>query len=203
MKTRKIIAELEKLKDELSVVIMNYIPQLDKIFLNIENYQVILISGAIFSRQKLVKNKRKGDAVVIVPITEDGKSFVIVQPRVFTESGLGIEIPAGYIDPGESALDAAFRELKEEIGCDAKQMIPLKSYYQDQGISGAYNTCFLALGCEQNYSQKLDRDEYIKFLKCNFSDLVYLLDNGYISDANSIIAINEAKKYLRKGKLVI
>ncbi len=203
MKTRKIIAELEKLKDELSVVSMKEIPPLEKSFLNIENYQVILKSGAIFSRQKLVKNKRKGDAVVIVPITEDGKSFVIVQPRVFTESGLGIEIPAGYIDPGESALDAAFRELKEEIGCDAKQMIPLKSYYQDQGISGAYNTCFLALGCEQNYSQKLDRDEYIKFLKCNFSDLVYLLDNGYISDANSIIAINEAKKYLRKGKLVI
>ena len=182
---------------------MKEIPPLEKSFLNIENYQVILKNGAIFSRQKLVKNKRKGDAVVIVPITEDGKSFVIVQPRVFTESGLGIEIPAGYIDPGESALDAAFRELKEEIGCDAKQMIPLKSYYQDQGISGAYNTCFLALGCEQNYSQKLDRDEYIKFLKCNFSDLVYLLDNGYISDANSIIAINEAKKYLRKGKLVI
>ena len=203
MKTRKIIAELEKLKDELSVVSMKEIPPLEKSFLNIENYQVILKSGAIFSRQKLVKNKRKGDAVVIVPITEDGKSFVIVQPRVFTESGHGIEIPAGYIDPGESALDAAFRELKEEIGCDAKQMIPLKSYYQDQGISGAYNTCFLALGCEQNYSQKLDRDEYIKFLKCNFSDLVYLLDNGYISDANSIIAINEAKKYLRKGKLVI
>lgn len=203
MKTRKIIAELEKLKDELSVVSMKEIPPLEKSFLNIENYQVILKNGAIFSRQKLVKNKRKGDAVVIVPITEDGKSFVIVQPRVFTESGLGIEIPAGYIDQGESALDAAFRELKEEIGCDAKQMIPLKSYYQDQGISGAYNTCFLALGCEQNYSQKLDRDEYIKFLKCNFSDLVYLLDNGYISDANSIIAINEAKKYLRKGKLVI
>ena len=80
MKTRKIIAELEKLKDELSVVSMKEIPPLEKSFLNIENYQVILKSGAIFSRQKLVKNKRKGDAVVIVPITEDGKSFVIVQP---------------------------------------------------------------------------------------------------------------------------
>ncbi len=200
MKTRKIIAELEKLKDELSVVSMKEIPPLEKSFLNIENYQVILKSGAIFSRQKLVKNKRKGDAVVIVPITEDGKSFVIVQPRVFTESGLGIEIPAGYIDPGESALDAAFRELREEIGCEAEQLIPLKSYYQDQGISGAYNTCFLALGCRECYQQKLDRDEYIKYIKCSFNDLTYLVNAGIINDANGIIAIEEAKKVMRRLK---
>lgn len=198
MRTRKIINELERLKDELSVVSIKEIPKADKSFLGIENYQVILKNGAIFSRQKLVKNKRKGDAVVVVPITEDNKSFVIVQPRVFTDTGIGIEIPAGYVDPGETPRDAAIRELREEVGLDAKEMIPLKSYYQDQGISAALNTCYLALGCEEKYPQKLDRDEYIKFLKINFSDLIYLLDNDYINDANGIIAINEAKRYLRK-----
>lgn len=198
MRTRKIINELERLKDELSVVSMKEIPNADKSFLGIENYQVILKNGAIFSRQKLVKNKRKGDAVVVVPITEDNKSFVIVQPRVFTETGIGIEVPAGYVDPGETPMDAAIRELREEVGLEAKEMIPLKSYYQDQGISGALNTCYLALGCEEKYPQKLDRDEYIKFLKINFSDLVYLVNHDYINDANGIIAINEAKRYLRK-----
>lgn len=198
MRTRKIINELERLKDELSVVSIKEIPKADKSFLGIENYQVILKNGAIFSRQKLVKNKRKGDAVVVVPITEDNKSFVIVQPRVFTDTGIGIEVPAGYVDPGETPRDAAIRELREEVGLDAKEMIPLRSYYQDQGISGALNTCYLALGCEEKYPQKLDRDEYIKFLKINFSDLIYLLDNNYINDANGIIAINEAKRYLRK-----
>lgn len=198
MRTRKIINELERLKGELSVVSIKEIPKADKSFLGIENYQVILKNGAIFSRQKLVKNKRKGDAVVVVPITEDNKSFVIVQPRVFTDTGIGIEVPAGYVDPGETPRDAAIRELREEVGLDAKEMIPLRSYYQDQGISGALNTCYLALGCEEKYPQKLDRDEYIKFLKINFSDLIYLLDNNYINDANGIIAINEAKRYLRK-----
>lgn len=198
MRTRKIINELERLKDELSVVSMKEIPNADKSFLGIENYQVILKNGAIFSRQKLVKNKRKGDAVVVVPITEDNKSFVIVQPRVFTDTGIGIEVPAGYVDPGETPMDAAIRELREEVGLEAKEMIPLKSYYQDQGISGALNTCYLALGCEEKYPQKLDRDEYIKFLKINFSDLVYLVNHDYINDANGIIAINEAKRYLRK-----
>ncbi len=159
MRTRKIIEELEDLKEELSVVSIKQVPPTEKSFLTVENYQVILNNGAIFNRQKLVKNKRDGNAVVIVPITEDNKSFVIVQPRVFTASGLGVEIPAGYIDQGETEEEAARRELREEIGCEAEQLIPLKSYYQDQGISGAYNTCFLALGCRECYQQKLDRDE--------------------------------------------
>ena len=190
MRTRKIIEELENLKKELSVVSIKQVPPTEKSFLTVENYQVILNNGAIFNRQKLVKNKRDGNAVVIVPITEDNKSFVIVQPRVFTASGLGVEIPAGYIDQGETEEEAARRELREEIGCEAEQLIPLKSY----------NTCFLALGCRECYQQKLDRDEYIKYIKCSFNDLTYLVNAGIINDANGIIAIEEAKKVMRRLK---
>ena len=198
MRTRKIVKELEKIKEELSVVSMRMIPSVEKPFISIENYQIILKDNTIFERQKLTKRKRDGSAVVVVPITKDNKSLVIVQPRVFTQSGVGIEIPAGYIDPGETPKDAAIRELREETGYEAEKLIELKSYYQDQGIGGAFNTCYLALGCEKKYDQKLDRDEYIKYLECTFNDLVYLVNNGFINDANGIIAINEAKKVMRK-----
>ena len=201
MRTRKIVKELEKIKDELSVISMRKIPSVEKPFISIENYQIILKDNTIFERQKLIKRKRDGSAVVVVPITKDNKSLVIVQPRVFTQTGIGIEIPAGYIDPGETPEDAAKRELKEETGYEAERLIELKSYYQDQGISGANNTCFLALGCEKKYDQDLDKDEYIKYLKCSFNDLIWLVNNGFINDANGIIAINEAKKAMRKIKL--
>lgn len=197
MRTRKIINELEKLKEELSVVSIRELPKTEKPFLKSVPYQVILKSGDIFTREKLVKGNREGSAAIVVPITKDNNSLVIVQPRVFKEDPVSIEVPAGYLDPGETHLDAAIRELKEETGYEADEIIELKGYYQDQGIGGAFNKCYLALGCEKKYEQKLDRDEYIKFLECKFSDLVYLLDNGYIDDANSIIAINEAKRYLR------
>lgn len=199
MRTRKIINELEELKDELTILSIHKLPVTDKKFLKAENYRVILKSGEVFTREKLVKGNKDGSASVVVPITKENKSLVIVQPRVFKREPLSIEVPAGYLDHEETHLDAAIRELKEETGYEAEKIIELKGYYQDQGISGAYNKCFLALGCEKKYEQKLDRDEYIKFLECKFSDLVYLLDNGYIDDANSIIAINEAKKYLKKG----
>lgn len=198
MRTRKIIKELEKLKEELSVVSIRELPKTDRPFLKSETYQVILNSGDIFTREKLVKGNKDGSAAIVVPITKDNNSLVIVQPRVFKNDPVSIEVPAGYLDSGENHLDAAIRELREETGYEAEKIVELKGYYQDQGISGALNKCYLALGCEKKYEQKLDRDEYIKFLECKFSDLVYLLDNGYIDDANSIIAINEAKKYLRR-----
>ena len=201
MSTRKIISELEKLKDELSIVSMQKIQVPENNFLTVETYQIMLKDAIVFNREKMLKNGKDGSAVVVVPITKDNKSLVIVEPRVFSESGIGIEIPAGYIDPGETPEMAAIRELKEETGYACEELIELKSYYQDQGISGAYNTCFLALGCEKRFEQSLDRDEYIKYLECTFNDLVYLVNNGIINDANGIIAIEAAKKYLsRKNK---
>jgi ADP-ribose pyrophosphatase len=192
-----LISKLEILKEELKVVNIEEINS-NNSFLDIKTYQVTLNNGHSFKREKLLKGTHDGSAVVVVPITIDNKSIVIVQPRVLTSTGIGIEVPAGYIDKCETESDAALRELREETGYVPDELIKLKSYYQDQGISSAYNTCFLALGCKREYEQDLDKDEYIKYLECNFDDLVYLVDEGIINDANSIIAINESKKYLRK-----
>lgn len=200
MKSFKIASEIEKLKNDFKIVSLKEIKSSEKSFLNIKDYQVILKNGAIFNRQKLVKRGTSGDAVIIVPITKDNKSFVIVEPRVFTKEGVSVEVPAGYVDVGETAEEAARRELKEEIGCVAKTIIPLKSFYQDQGISGAINTCFLALDCEETNEQNLDKDEYIKYKKCSVNELYHLVDTGVINDANGIIAIGETKKYLSKLK---
>lgn len=198
MKTRKIINELERIKSEFKIISLEEIDENSKHFLNIQKYQCTLQNGEIFNREKLIKGHRDGSAVVVVPITHDEKSVVIVQPRVFTTSGITVEIPAGYIDEGEAPIDAAVRELKEETGYVASEWIPLKSYYQDQGISSAYNHAFLALGCEKKYEQKLDRDEYINFLECTFNDLVWMVNNGVINDANGIIAVEAAQKVMRK-----
>ena len=40
----------------------------------------------------------------------------------------------------------------------------------------------------------------LKISDVTFNDLVYLVNNGIINDANGIIAIEAAKKYLRKQK---
>lgn len=198
MSRKKLIEELERLKEDFKIVSMKEIPRDNRNFLSTQKYQVILNGGNIVAREKLMKGGRDGSAVIILPLTEDLKTIVIVQPRVFTESGIGVEIPAGYIDYGETPEEAAMRELREETGYVARELIPLKSFYQDQGISGAYNHAFLALGCKKEYEQDLDRDEYIKYLECSFNDLIWLVNNGFINDANGIIAIEQARKVMKR-----
>lgn len=200
MERKKLIQELENIKEEFKILSMRELKNESTKFLSTKKYQVVLNNGNILVREKLLKGGSDGSAAIIVPILENGNSIVIVEPRVFSETGIGIEVPAGYIEEGENPNEAARRELLEETGYLSDEIIELKSYYQDQGISGAKNRCFIALNCRKVKDQDLDKDEYIKYLECSFNNLVYLVDEGIINDANGIIAINEAKKYLRSKK---
>lgn len=199
MKKSKLIDEVNKLKEEFKIRDMKEVIKGHKTFLTIEKYQVILNNGKIVNREKLLKSGRDGSAVIVLPLTRDKKSVVIVQPRVFTSEGIGVEIPAGYIDEGEVPEMAAIRELREETGYIAEELIPLTRFYQDQGIGGAMNYAFLAMGCHKECEQDLDRDEYIKYLECDFKDLIMLVKDGIIKDANGIITIEMARKVLSYG----
>jgi ADP-ribose pyrophosphatase len=195
---KQIIKELERLKEYYKVLSKKELKGANNSFLSIKTYQCILNNDTIINREKLLKGKRDGSAVVIVPLTKDYNTILVVQPRVFTENTIGVEVPAGYIDPGETPEEAALRELKEETGYEPTELIHLASYYQDQGISSAYNHAFLALNCEKVSDQNLDESEYISYLECKLTEALELVEDGTIQDANSIIALTKAKSKLRR-----
>lgn len=195
---KKIIEELERLKEEYKVLSKKELKGATQGFLSVKTYQCILNNDNVINREKLLKGKRDGSAVVVVPLTEDKNTILVVQPRVFTNDTIGIEVPAGYIDPGETPEEAALRELREETGYVPEELIPLASYYQDQGISSAYNHAFLALNCKKVYDQDLDESEYISYLECRYNEALELVDMGLINDANSIIALTKSRNILRR-----
>lgn len=168
-------------------------------FLTIERYLCELNNGEIVSREKVLKKKKDGNACVILPITEDGEVLLIVQPRVFTESGVCVEAPAGYLEDNEDYLEAGLRELLEETGYVPEKITYLAGYYQDQGCSGAYNKCFLAEGCHRVTNQHLDKGEFIKCFECSFDEALELVDMGMISDVSSQLALERAKQYVKKN----
>lgn len=97
-----------------------------------EKYDCELENGITIPREKIVKGKKDGNAAVIPPVTKEGNTILVVQPRVFTKEGVCVELPAGYVEENEDPMLAGKRELLEETGYLPEQMHLLASYYQDQ-----------------------------------------------------------------------
>lgn len=186
---RSYIEELKTKKKEL----------LDKNskFLKVERYNCDLNNGKTIVREKLIKGNGNGSAVTILPITIGNTVILTVQPRVFTESTIGIDFPAGYVEPGEVYEKAALRELQEETGYISKDLREVVKYYQDDGVSAALNRGFVALDCIKISGQNLDPGEYIRYFECNIDELFELYKNGYIQGGGSQLLIEKSKEFLK------
>ena len=102
---------------------------------------------AVFSvSRSLAKSPRTGelhsfyridseDWVNIVPITSDG-DFVLVKQYRHGLEDFTVETPGGLVDPGETPIEAAGRELLEETGYRAAEIIPLGGVNPNPAIFG-------------------------------------------------------------------
>lgn len=166
-------------------------------FLTTKSYLCKLNNGQTIRREKILKNGKDGSAAIILPITEDNKVILAIEPRVFTKKTVDVGLPAGYIEEGEEPIVAAKRELLEETGYTTDEFIRLGSFYQDQGCSEAYNHYFVALNCKKIKEQNLDEGEFIKYILVDFNELDELIETGLISGLNSIYTIEKGKKYIK------
>ena len=125
------------------------------------------------------------------------KIVVSIEPRVFSKTGVGVSLPAGYVEDGESYIEAAKRELLEETGYVSDMLIPLGGFYQDIGCSSAFNESIVALGCIATNVQHLDESEFVKYVECSSEEIDYLLNNNYIVDGNAILTLLKGRKYIK------
>lgn len=160
-------------------------------------YLYTLSNGRVIKREQVLKNDSNGSAVMVAPyIKETGEFLVVIEPRVFTKLGVAVSFPAGYIEEGEKPEVSALRELKEETGYIAGKMIHLDSYYQDEGVSAAFNHSFLALECEKKFEQDLDENEIVKYTTLTYEELLELEKEGIINGANTKLTLAKIKNYI-------
>ncbi len=197
---REKLDELHSYLEELKTVKKVPLPDFKskKAFLTSSFYECHLNCGKIIIRERLLINKKRGDAAVILALTHNDEVFLNVEPRVHTDETVTLALPAGYIEAGEKPSVAAERELCEELGVTADKLILLDEAYPMEGISSAKNYLFLALGSEQNRAQKLDESEIIRPFKCTFDEMLELDAMGYFKSLNSKLTIERAKQYLKR-----
>lgn len=126
-------------------------------------------------------------AVAMIPVDTDGNLLLIQQWRRPVKKIL-IEIPAGCIDPGESLEQAAQRELQEEVGVKADELIPFGSVYPVPGYSNEQLHFFLARGLTRSSLEK-DMHEAIDVAPTPLSEALEMIDSGEIEDAKTIMAL--------------
>lgn len=122
----------------------------------------------------------ENEGVLVVPVTEDGMFILVEQSRHLF--GTTFEVPAGAINTGETPIEAATRELREEAGLTAKHL-ELLSYHVNGVHMTGRNYCFLATGLEECTNAKCDADEEFFGLRVlSFEDVARLIDDDRIPD---------------------
>ena len=109
------------------------------------------------------------------------------------------EIPAGTLDPNESPINCARRELIEEIGYSATDWHQLGTITPLPGCSDERIHIFLALDLKPA-QQELDDDEMINVHKMNLSEAMQMILAGDISDGKTISGLFLASDWLNRKK---
>ncbi len=140
-------------------------------------------SGKVREWESLERINCKG-IVAIVPVTDDNEVLLIKQFRP-PVNGYVIEFPAGLSEKEDVLEEAASRELLEETGYSAKDMIYLTKGPLSSGASGEILTAFLARGLEFIGIGKRDETEDIEVLKIPIN-VVYEKLSALQSEGNLI-----------------
>jgi ADP-ribose pyrophosphatase len=130
----------------------------------------------------------------------DRDHLLMVRQWRYAIGGETLEIPAGKMDPGESAEVCAGRELTEETGQRASRLIEIFSYYPAIGYANEMIRIFMASGLERT-SDRQDQDEIsgVEFVKL---DQVHdMIMSGRIRDGKTVIGVSIFRAKMERGEI--
>lgn len=132
-------------------------------------------------------------ASAIVPVFKSGEVMLLRQYRYPVQEVLW-EVPAGKIDPEETHLQAAKRELFEETGLKAGKLHYLGFFYPAVGYSNEAIHIYAATEL-QELKNDTDEDEFLIPQKILFEKTIAMIDNGEITDGKTITCLMRAWRW--------
>lgn len=128
------------------------------------------------------------DWVNVVAFTPDGELVLVRQYRQGTDS-ITLEIPGGVVDDGESYLDAARRELREETGYEAHELIEIGVVHPNPALQNNRTGTVLALGAQRLHDTDFDEHEEIEVELATLTDVETMVRRGEITHALVVAAL--------------
>ena len=144
----------------------------------------------IYERLKAGSNS----AVLIIPILDD-EHFLLIREYAAGVESYELAFPKGLVEKNEVIIDAANRELQEEVGYAAKRLTQLKKISLAPGYLS--HTMYLVLA-EDLFASSLEGDEPepIEVIKWKFKDIDQLIERDDFTEARSIAALYLMQQYL-------
>lgn len=163
------------------------------VMIRLERDTVCLPNGNTAIREVM----RHPGAAAVVPLTREGNVVLVRQFR-YPFSRVMLEIPAGKLDPNEAPADCARRELQEETGFLAEELISLGVFFPSIAMLDEQIHLFLARGLTPS-SANLDEDEFLHVEQRPLKDLVQQILRGEVPDGKTQTAILKAYYLLNDG----
>lgn len=135
--------------------------------------------------------RHNGSAVILaIDNAKNKRDPWIVMERQYRHAAQQFlwELPAGKIDPGETPLEGARRELAEETGYTAKKWWPLVEYFASPGFLGEAMKVFVAEGLQAGEARP-EEDESIEFRLVKLSEVLKMIEKGAILDGKTLTSV--------------
>lgn len=134
-------------------------------------------------------------SVCILAITTNNEAVMVRQYRHAFQKDL-LELPAGKIDKGETHFETAKRELLEETGIQALDLIYLGEIYPSVGYTTEVIHLYYTTGVEINKTHQSDEISTIEVYP--LAELYEMIFTNSLVDAKSICALLKYKLILEK-----
>jgi 8-oxo-dGTP pyrophosphatase MutT (NUDIX family) len=132
----------------------------------------------------------------VIALTPDRDIILVEQFRYGIEK-CTLEIPGGMVDPGETPLESAMRELAEETGFTSQKWTKLGEVSSNPAIMTNFTHLYLAEECIQSEAQNTGEHEDILVHTIPVDEFLQLVKSGVIHHA---IVLSAVSQLLLKGK---
>ncbi|AVP96465.1 ADP compounds hydrolase NudE [Ahniella affigens] len=147
-------------------------------------------------RRTYERQAARGRGAVAIVAMRDPDTFLLVREYVCGLHAYELGLPKGRVERGEDILEAANRELKEEVGVGAHRLTLIKRLSLAPTYMSHRTDIVLA---EDLYDERLEGDEpeELEVVPWPVADLDALLMREDVTEGRSIAALFTARAYLK------